>query len=215
MKERIWRYKKDSEIEKAISRFMDENLYSNEMFKDVKRTKDKSHQVSGCDIIFSIPSLNLNNIVVDEKCSSHYCDGKLKTFTLELSLIDKANNIIDGWFLNEKNKTQYYMFMWLKTPFSKKEWYKVNYDSIQKIDFALVSKKRILEHLNEYGLDIDELREACREIRKLDDKIDTNIKGIEYTYSKQFAEKPINIKMCKDIYKKIAILEGSVVKQEK
>lgn len=215
MKERIWRYKKDSEIEKTISRFMDENLYSNEMFKDVKRTKDKSHQVSGCDIIFSIPSLNLNNIVVDEKCSSHYCDGKLKTFTLELSLIDKANNIIDGWFLNEKNKTEYYMLMWLTTPYSKKEWYKVNYDSIQKIDFALVSKNRIFEYLKENGLTKDELRKGCEKIRSIDDKIATDIKGIDYTYSKQFAEKPINIKMCKDIYKKIAILEGNVVKQEK
>lgn len=137
---------RDMKVERELARFMDRHLYNSSLFTRAERTDTKEAQMSGSDIILSIPSKGVHNIIVDEKGMTQYMNRPLPTFALELSFLNYGKEIT-GWFVDDHKATQYYMFLW---PKAKVQW-NATYDDIEEVEYALVSKQAIRNYLESKG----------------------------------------------------------------
>lgn len=137
---------RDMRVERELARFMDDYLYNDGRFTCVERTDSIEAQLSGSDIILSIPSLGINDIIVDEKGMTQYMDNPLPTFSLELSFLNYGREIT-GWFVDDDKVTEYYMFIW---PKAKVKW-NATYEDIIEVEYALVSKEAIRNYMADKG----------------------------------------------------------------
>lgn len=199
---------RDMRLERELARFMDDFLYKDGRFSKFLRTDKIEDQKQGSDIILSIPSLNLEDIVVDEKGSTQYMDRPLPTFSLELSFLSGYNEI-PGWFVNN-NKTQYYMFIW---PRSEKK-FETTYDDFIEAEYALVSKQAIYDFLATKGYTKEKLIEKNKEIREnaVSGQIDKGSEDFWFYYSTHLGEKPVNIIIRKKIYIDLSVMHGVIRK---
>lgn len=193
--------KADMDAERELAKFLDLHLYNNGIFQNVHRTDDPNSQMEGSDIIVSIPSLGLSNIIVDEKASIYYINKPLNTFVLELSFVNKQYHLQEGWFTNESLKTQYYLIQWIKANVENPR--DVTAETITEIECVLVSKQKIYSFLSQFGYDKNALRMKAKEIRDKD--IDGSFeksydKPFWFFFTKRLAEKPINLLLTKQAY---------------
>lgn len=180
----------DEKLSEEIGDFLDKTFYLEETTDSI-RIKDKKLQISGIDTIFTYQGQKYE---CDEKAAVRY--RNLKTFSLELSFIDKNGDIAVGWFLSQKNRNNSYLFVWIDDG---------------EIEIALVEKSAILKYLQSLGWTNELLLKKQRKIRyALDnDKFEylgnLDNDGLKFHYSKQLVEKPINILLYRDVYRKLAI----------
>jgi hypothetical protein len=209
----------DKNIEKEIALFCDKHIYCNDII--FKRTENVEEQKSGIDGYLTIESLGIENSPTDEKAGSHYVNQPIKTYLMELSQITRSGEEVDGWFLSDDNKTEYYMLMylWASVPQYYKdgklvsEWSHIKSDNITLIEYFLVKKSDILQYLKDCGFDKERLRNGVKYLRENTDKnvIKTNF-GFKFVISRQFSECPVNICIERRIYNKICKLHRFVTK---
>ena len=211
--------KNDSNVEKEIAKFLDENLYSNkELFGEFARTNGLEEQINGSDLILSTSDNKLYRVVVDEKVAARYANTNLNTFSLELSFIGKNGNRRCGWFTDQTKKTQYYLLGWINKaniPFDKnKNRYdtdSITKDNIVSMDWALVSRQKIMKFLEKKGWTLDRLALQDDKIRKNGGvKTKEFINGVSFRYSDAYVEKPINILLEKESYIEISDYYGTI-----
>jgi len=184
----------DMNQERILAEYLDEKLYSpSNGFTRAARTDDFGSQMLGSDIIISMPSIGLQDVVVDEKGQIHYANerGGLPTFAFELLFETSAVTVVEGWLTDESKITQYYLLTWItsKPNFSSKE-------EISIIEYALISRKKLLDYLGGCGLTKDVLREKSKAIFNsgVYGQIEkSNEKEYYYFNSTNLAEKPVNI----------------------
>lgn len=207
----------DKEIEKEVARFCDKHIYCNDI--EFKRCYDRELQKSGVDGYLSIPSMGIEKALADEKCGVHYVNHPIKTYLMELSQITTMGDEVDGWFLDEKNKTEYYilMYLWALVPQYKQgdkmvsEWEKIKEDNITLVEYYVVKKSDIFQYLEECGFDKERLRNAVKYLRENADKDFVKTKfGFKFVISRQFRECPVNICIEKRVYNKICKLHRFV-----
>lgn len=200
---------RDMKVEREIAAFLDEHLYSQTIFAKHQRTDDIQHQMSGSDIIVSIPKYDVIDAVVDEKTIStyYYLPKSIPTFALELSFKTANGNIVEGWFTDTNKTTEYYLMGWVhatKYNFTKND--------IKWFEYALVKRSEIFKWLESQGLTREVLRAKDANIRALVtekgniDKVAN--KDYWFSYSPQLGECPINIVIRKKIYLQFATLHG-------
>lgn len=200
---------RDMKVEREIASFLDEHLYSQPIFTCHTRTDDVEQQLQGSDILLSIPSLGIENAIVDEKAIStyYYLPKSIPTFALELSFKSNRGDIIEGWFTDTSKITEYYLMVWIhatKYDFTK--------DDITWLEYALVRRSDIYKWLETQGLTKEKLREKDSIIRSTItqkgniEKYDN--KDYWFSYSPQLGECPINLVIRKKIYLKFALLHG-------
>lgn len=143
---------------------------------DYKDITDKETQVKGVDAIFTY---NGQTYHCDEKAAVNWIGKHLPTFSMELTFIDRANKLADGWFVKEGSKTDSYLFMWL--------------DDVYEI--ALVRKRDIENYLERLGWDIDKLYRKAEKIRYEDDRKFgfLNENGCKFSFSDYMPEEPVNV----------------------
>lgn len=216
---------KDSKVEREIAKFLDEHLYSNkEIFKEFARTDGKEEQIKGSDIILSTSDSKLDRVVVDEKVASRYANANLNTFSLELSFIGRDGKRKSGWFTDYSKNTQYYLLGWIikaNIPYLKdKDRFdtdSITKDNIERLEWALVSRQKIMKLLESKGWTLDKLARQDSKIRE-NGKVSTKefINGVSFRYSDAYIEKPINILLEKDTYISISDYHGNIdVSKEK
>ena len=213
----------DTIVEREISEFLDENLYTDStIFKEFIRTDNLDDQLLGSDVIISTWDGNLNYAIVDEKVAARYANKKLNTFALELSFINRLGNENVGWFIDETKKTEYYLCGWITNStiqynkdLGRYETETITKDNICSMDWCLVSREKIFEHLAERGWSIDRIKRQCEKIRK-NGMVRTNqyIQGVSFRYSDKLAEKPINLLMKKNTYFEISDYCGTITANE-
>ena len=196
------------QVERIIARYLDEHLYNNATFTKHLRTDNLSEQLKGSDIVLSNPSLNLENVVVDEKAITHYLTEQIPTFALELSFIARNGSLMEGWFTDTDKVTDYYLFAW---PLADKEW-DIELSNIKHVDYALVKRSKIIEWLSNQGFPIEKLREKAEIIRNTvteNGPID-KVYGKDFWFfmSERLAECPINVIIKRSVYEKLAVLTG-------
>ena len=209
----------DSKVEREISKFLDENLYSNkDIFKEFARTDDKDEQIKGSDLILSTSDGKLDRVVVDEKVAARYANTDLKTFSLELSFIGRDGKRKNGWFTDYSKKTEYYLLGWInkaEIPYNKEsERYEtdlITKDNIKSLDWALVSRQKIMKFLEKKGWTLDRLALQDNKIRE-NGGVRTKefINGVSFRYSDSYVEKPINILLEKVSYVEISDYHGTI-----
>lgn len=210
---------KDSNVEREIAKFLDEHLYSNkELFKEFARTDTKEEQIKGSDLILSSSDSKLYRVVVDEKVAARYANTNLNTFSLELSFIGKDGKRKSGWFTDYTKKTQYYMLGWIikaNIPYLEdKERFdtdSITKDNIETLEWALVSREKIMNLLNSKGWGLDKLARQDAKIRE-NGRVATKefIDGVSFRYSDAYIEQPINILLEKREYINIADYHGII-----
>lgn len=215
--------KNDSIVEREIAKFLDEKLYSNkDLFAEFVRTDDKEEQIKGSDLILSTSDGVLYREVIDEKVASRYANTELNTFSLELSFIGKNGDKRCGWFIDNTKITKYYLFGWIKKadiPYNKEcDRYNtdlITKDNIKEIDWALVSRQKIMDFLEERGWTLDKLSLQDKKIRE-QGKVKTKefINDVSFRYSDAYVEKPINILLKKDTFMKLSHMHGTIVCEE-
>jgi len=215
--------KNDSIVEREIAKFLDEKLYSNkDLFSEFVRTDDKEEQIKGSDLILSTSDGVLYRKVIDEKVAARYANTDLNTFSLELSFIGKNGDKRCGWFIDYTKTTDYYLFGWIKKadiPYDEdKGRYNtdaINKDNIKELDWALVSRQKIMKFLEKKGWTLDKLALQDKKIRE-NGKVKTKefIDDVSFRYSDAYVEKPINILLKKDTFMKLSHMHGTIVCEE-
>ena len=198
-------------VEREIAAFLDEYLYSQPIFTRHERTDEKEQQMSGSDIILTIPSLGVTDAIVDEKVIStyYYLPRSIPTFALELSFKTYSGDIVEGWFTDNNKATEYYLMGWVK---ATKNWFTKN--DIKWFEYALVKRTDIYKWLETQGLSKEALRAKDADIRSTVtergniDKVDG--KDYWFSYSPQLGEFPINLVIRKKVYLKFAVLHGEI-----
>ena len=210
---------KDSNVEREIAKFLDEHLYSNkELFSEFARTDTKEEQIKGSDLILSTSDNKLYRVVVDEKVAARYANTSLNTFALELSFIGRDGKRKNGWFTDYSKTTQYYLLGWINKaniPYlTDKERFNtdsITKDNIECLEWALVSRQKIMKFLEGKGWTLDKLARQDSKIRE-NGCVATKefINGVSFRYSDAYIEQPINILLEKESYINIADYHGVI-----
>ncbi len=201
---------RDMHVERVIAQYLDEHLYNDGRFSRHERTDGREEQLLGSDIIISVPSLGIQDAIVDEKAITHYMIRQIPTFALELSFLSQSGNIVEGWLTDTDKVTEYYLMMW---PLATKPW-NVEIEDIKSIDYMLVKRSDILDWLASQGYTINKLKEKAELIRKTIsengaiDKVDG--KDFWFFLTTKLAECPINVVIRKKIYESLAIMKGTI-----
>lgn len=155
-----------------------------------KGIDDKETQVKGVDSIFTY---NGKTYHCDEKAPVRWVQKNLRTFSMELSFIDRSNKLADGWFIKDGVETDSYLLMWFDDDY----------------EVALVNKSDIRDYLERLGWDVDKLSRKAEKIRY---EGDTNFGRInedrcKFSYSNYdwMPEKPINVLVPRDELVKMAV----------
>lgn len=202
---------RDMYVEREIAKFLDKHLYqSQDIITQYKRTDDIDSQLKGSDIIMSIPSKHIINAIVDEKAQTQYINKPLPTFALELSFISANNEIIKGWLIDKNKETEYYLFQWIHKCDST---WNIKSEDIKELEYALVSRSKILEYLASNGYSIEMLNKKDTEIREKNqfgpyDKLPN--KDFWFFHSTNLVESPINIVIRKKVLMEIATIHGLI-----
>lgn len=205
----------DSLIEKEINAFNARHLYGKDIL--FKRENDRSKQLQGIDGYISVPELGIIDAPCDEKASGQYVNNALPTFLMELSQVTLGGNIVDGWFLDEKNQSEYYMLMylWAGVPQTvvngklKAEWKEIKRNNISLVEFYLVEKKKLQEYIKECGFDGERLKKGANYLREHMelDEVPTKY-GFKFKISRKLRECPVNLCIDRQVYNKICTMHG-------
>lgn len=205
--------------EQVLGEFMDEFFYSRLRTKDgnpirYKRMIDYSSQMDGIDVCIEMDD---REIIIDEKASIYFSNAMIPTFAFELdSLQEGHENPVEGWFVNDDLKTEYYMLIWPNVKCNEMDgkWIRKPLSKITKFDFTIVEammikKKDIRSLLKDKGYDKPHLLEYAKRIRNVNSGIETRYDenlddGLKITFSGQLAEKPINLVINKSILWNVA-----------
>lgn len=181
----------DVSLSDKIYSFLDNTFYKTETSK-FERVIDKDRQVKGLDVIFTY---NGKEYKADEKAAVRY--RNLTTYALELSFINRRNEVQEGWLVRDDLENDSYVFVWVdKNKFTEKE----------SVTLAVVTKDKLNKRLESLGWSKANLRKKMANIR--DGKI-TNMGnlltyGCKFTFSEKYVEKPINILLPREDYMEIA-----------
>ena len=187
---------------RIVNEFLDRNFYTEANgFSSVERVYDKPRQVQGIDVEFDF---NGKSYAADEKAATSYVNKNLGTFSFELAFVNRKNEIVDGWLLNEDILTDSYVIVWIDNgdmvPFSEDTPDIEVLDGVGAIhvaDVALVKKKKVLEYLESLGWPVGRLSMKCDKIiEKEGEGIEMgNVwrNGCKFSYSKHLVEEPVNI----------------------
>lgn len=210
--------KEDVRLADLVSDFLDKYFYP-KYVTNFERVTDKKRQCEGIDVIFDI---NGSHYLCDEKNGGSRINTNLRTFSLELSFIDRAGTRRAGWLLNEHNINNSYLFIWTDAADSERP---RSVSEIHKVEVALVKKSRIKSYLRETaGLDevtILAMNESIVNnpstmehalISENSGKRKYLINGITLCHSTQLYEQPLNIILPREVYRSIADLNVVITK---
>jgi hypothetical protein len=168
-----------------VSQFLDKYFYCDA--KTFERVNDKNRQVSGIDVIFN---MSHRQYVCDEKAAIRY--RNLKTFCMELTFLNKHDELMDGWLIDPHKVNDSFLFVWIDK--TKTDTIR-SIDDIQVVEVALVRKSEIIAHLADYGWTVDKLKIKARRILNNPNVEMGNVRerGYCFSYSDKLPEKPVNV----------------------
>ena len=187
--------KQDKKGENIVHEFLERHFYN--LTKNFNRYTDLEHQVNGIDTSFTIGGVEYK---CDEKAAIDY-RNYLKTFCLELSFLNRKNELTEGWLLNDNQQNNSYLFVWVD---KTKNEQLTNECEILNAEIALVMKDDIFKYLEKNGWTKDKLRIKANNIRNNNDKSFGDIaeNGLKFSFSKKLPEQPINVLLSRETYEK-------------
>ena len=178
----------DEQASEIISAFLELHFYS-QLTTNFQRYYDEDSQFRGVDCSFEFEGKVYN---CDEKAAIHYINKPLGTFAMELSFIDKGNNIHDGWLLDGEKINNSYLFCWIdKAKLDIIE----SLDDVQNCQIALVDRLNIINYLKNLGWNATNLKKKMDRIRTNPNENLGTIRenGVKFSKSFKLVEQPINV----------------------
>lgn len=212
--------RQDMNAEQQLAEFMDCYFYSkvsadtNNAVKFERVTNPKL-QLEGIDVCAKYGN---KKSYIDEKAMLYYCNMMIPTFAFEIDSIQKGySEPIEGWFLNDNLKTDYYMLIWPNVKCEKNDsnsFVRKDIRFLRKKDFTiieamLINKKDIRTYVERNGFNKDCLIEYAKRYREINEMKTTRendelFPGGKLFYSGHLAEKPVNIVISKEALKSIS-----------
>lgn len=199
----------DSKIEEQMRKHY--NMIYRILGYGYQRNDDQVLQKSGQDLLLTRSNV-MKKAISDEKCATNYWDRDLDTFSMELSfnLCDRmtglsTGNRVDGWFINDKNKTEVYSLGYVRSD-SRQDL--IN-GKVTSFEVIIVRKKSIQDYIKE-SISVDNFSELQNKFQNIIltgqayQKANGGFSwdagnGIRMTRSDQLAECPVNIIIKKEV----------------
>lgn len=213
----------DARLEGIVNDFLDKYFF-NQDFEKVQWVKDKKEQTSGVDVYLTSEKFKLDNAKVDIKSAVKYSTRYLPTYALEVSFINKWGEDCQGWLVNDKLVTEYYLLLY---PRSQKYYEEMQVaDDIDYIEYYLVKKTDIMDFLNSRGYDKERLKEVSdgmreeyiQEVRKGNGdpgtlRWNSDSQNFYFTLSGTLAEEPVNVVIKRQVYEHYSRAKGKIEKR--
>ncbi len=200
---RIRRY--DEQFEKCVGEFLDRYFYPS-IFVQSERIDDLELQWKGVDVIVTNDDdISMN---IDEKSAAHYVNSDLRTFAFEVSFLNRANSLNQGWLLNTDLETDCYLLSWVyaneqKYPYRNQKMQPNGYpktmttdyfkylstDDITAMDIVVIEKEIVRNHIL---LSNDALMEFSKSMRMQNVGF-RPFEGYRFVLSLRLPEQPVNI----------------------
>lgn len=181
--------KNDEKGSRIVSDFLD--IY---FFKDkdkFERIYNKKEQVEGIDVKFEMDNFYY---LCDEKAAVQYINREypLTTFSMELSFIDRGDNLHDGWLIDKNKTNNSFLFIWID---KAKNTHLKSVDDIQEMEISLVKKDKIIEYLDKIGWNCDKLIKKSIKMRDNPNEYKGKVEkdGCKFVYTDFLVEKPVNV----------------------
>jgi len=206
------RRESDSRGEKAMGVFLDKYFYSKAQEKRllsyVERIYDKKLQLQGIDVL-------IDNRNIDEKAQLYYINNPVDSFAFEIDYFsEERGHIVDGWFINDSNKTDDYLLLWIEKARTT-EINRLVAEDFENVSVDLISKKHIKAYLDGLGISNAVLKKKALEMRKNKLKRVDFSDDIHLSYSmKGYAEEPINLVIKKKVLDEISTKQYKISKTD-
>ncbi|WP_406944168.1 UvrD-helicase domain-containing protein [Halobacillus sp. SY10] len=192
-------FNSDIDVEKEVSKFIDSYMYSLLGYR-YERMYDKDSQKKGIDVYMRKQE---EEVFIDDKCAIYFANKDLKTFTFELSYM-RGPVMKQGWFLDHNQVTTHYNVMWMKTRDGVEDTRSIKFNDITEIEAMIISKRELQKCLETMGYTTDDLIEFDSLFRNSGLRSREMSSGVDMIISRQLPEKPVNIKIEKEILSLIA-----------
>lgn len=199
----------DLNVEKEVSYFIDKYLYPF-LWGNFERQDSIEQQKKGIDVIVKREGVSM---LIDDKCAFYYANKNLRTFTFELSYINKGS-VRNGWLLNDNMSTTHYNVMWLNTKDKNISTQKITSQDIQNVEAMLISKQNLLDYLHSLGYDQKTLSSMEADLRDSYTTRKRLTPHLELLISNHIAEKPVNLKINKTELSKLADIHVNVTENQ-
>lgn len=180
----------DVSASNIVYEYLEDVLYSKEVTNFI-RNEDFKTQIKGVDVTFDRFGYHY---IADEKASVQWANKrKLRTYSFELSFIDKRNKVHDGWLISDDEINNSFVIVWCDRFKADRLTSK---DEIEEIEVAIVKRQALVDYIESLGWNRDKLIRKMELIRSNPDceyMGNINKDGCKFSYSQQLVEKPINI----------------------
>lgn len=190
--------KEDEKCANIVADLLDKHLYC--QVTNFERCYDVQRQVSGIDTLFTY---NDKTYLCDEKAAIRYVNKNLQTFSLELSFINRRNEVQDGWLIDDKKVNNAFLFVWIDK--SDKDIIS-SVDDVKEIEVALVDKSKILSFLERLGWTEEKMLDKAQKMRENESEYGGNVykHGCKFVCSRFLVEQPVNVLISREDLKKIS-----------
>lgn len=194
-------YLRESDEKKAdiVNSFLYDEFYS-KYTTDYCYYNDLSTQVKGIDVSFVY---NNKKYLCDEKAAVNWCNVPLETYAFEICSFNRGGKFQLGWLLNDDNKNDSYMLVWLNKT-DKNEL--TSKGEIREADIMIMDKSKLRQHMDSIGWTKENLL-AQAELMRNNPYMDTiNIpkQNVQLRCSSQLIENPVNIRLKKSVLASMA-----------
>ena len=182
----------DESASRVVENFLDWYFYNTMTTRFRRQPPDTVTQVRGIDTIFTLGGREYR---CDEKAAVRYINKPLNSFSMELSFINRANQLKDGWLIDCNECNDSFLFVWINranTVSAENLWHP---DQLVDVEYALVRRDAILQYLLSLGWDVGKLRRKSERLRKYINEAAGNIRqdGCKFTVSRHLVEQPVNV----------------------
>jgi len=208
--------------ERAVGVFLDKYFYpkliengfilSYEREMGIENDEAQEAQMKGTDIVLTFS--NEDSSRCDEKAQTSRLlkEKEELVFGLELDFYsEKADKIVDGWFVSKENNTDRYIFVWLKRVRKEKVrddglvcYNRLVADDINEAEVIIISKKVIKDWLSDRGYNDEELIQIAKDMRlegenkRIEKPLDEDSGTVRYS-GNILPEQPINLRVGKNV----------------
>ena len=191
--------KNDMRAEQELGAFLDKYLYER-LKVPYERANDIERQLKGIDVVLGA---NARELKIDEKAALGYINVPIKTFAFEISFINAAGNLHQGWLFNDDLETEYYMLVYPNA--TTEDTATITAEDFNNVECLFVNKQTILDYIGlgnkEWILAMDTWLRNMEHNGKFEEE---GFYDFKFFVSQYLKEKPINILISKNKLMKMA-----------
>lgn len=155
------RRSRDVKDEKIVGDFLDNYFYPT-FTTTITRNTDKATQIQGLDI--TVTDNEGFSYTIDEKAATRWAGRNLQTFAHEISSVNVAGSVYDGWLLDFHSASDYLVEVWIDGV-NTIDGRLNDYTNISDATIVLIKKKDLYSYLRSKNISSIKLKEIGEYLR--------------------------------------------------